>query len=865
MVLLLFLTTFLKAQDPQAFKYQAIVRDTLGNILSEQDVQFRIRIINSSNNDSVVYGETYNTQTSKQGLVQFEIGKGIVFWGAFKDIQWGNGVFFVKIEMKSGTKFIIIGYSQFLSVPYALYAQQAANAGPTGPSGEKGETGDKGENGLQGIQGEIGTTGPIGQAGLPGPTGPIGVTGPQGIMGDKGDTGPQGIPGIGLTNKGLWKSGNSYTNGDYVFAPSKDNPDQNSMWIFQGNGSFISNIAPSQDNVNWIEFKAPAGPTGIAGSTGPTGVKGDTGPAGSGSGQIPVYTQQQIDGMSFSNNQAVYNSSTNCLNIFFANGSSYYQICGGTCQPQPTTPNAGPDQISACSPATLAGNIPVKGTGLWTIVTGTGGTLTDASKPNTTFIGTLNTTYVLRWTISNGCNSLYDDVIIYLTTAPTQANAGPDQINVCAQYTNLAANTPSVGSGTWTILSGNGGSITNSKNPVSTFTGTSGVVYTLRWTISSSCGSNYDDVNISFNSNIPSANAGSNQLNACLPVTIAANTPSNGTGLWTVISGSGGSITDASSPSTTFTGTPGTSYTLRWTVTTSCGAATSDVILSIAVSPITANAGQDQYNVCSPVTLAANTVSSGTGTWTITAGSGGSFGNTHSPTSSFIGTVGITYILRWTISNNCSNNYDEVVIKIIDPPLAANAGPDQLNIDGNNAVLAGNMPVSGTGIWTIISGNGGSLTTPNNPTTVFSGLTGYTYTLRWTITSTCTTSYDDVIVSFGPSFPCGTSLYDSRDGQSYRTVLIGNQCWMRDNLNYGSFTYSFYGQTNNGIVEKFCYNEDPSYCSTLGGLYIWNELMNYTTIQGAQGICPSGWHVPSDQEYKIMEVYLGMPVSELDL
>ena len=60
-------------------------------------------------------------------------------------------------------------------------------------------------------------------------------------------------------------------------------------------------------------------------------------------------------------------------------------------------------------------------------------------------------------------------------------------------------------------------------------------------------------------------------------------------------------------------------------------------------------------------------------------------------------------------------------------------------------------------------------------------------------------------------------------------------------------------QSNNGIIEKYCYNNEPDSCTKYGGLYQWNEMMQYTTQQGAQGICPPGWHLPTDEEWKVLE------------
>lgn len=60
-------------------------------------------------------------------------------------------------------------------------------------------------------------------------------------------------------------------------------------------------------------------------------------------------------------------------------------------------------------------------------------------------------------------------------------------------------------------------------------------------------------------------------------------------------------------------------------------------------------------------------------------------------------------------------------------------------------------------------------------------------------------------------------------------------------------------QTNNGILEKYCLYDQPDCCTTYGGLYQWKEMMQYTNQQGIQGICPPGWHLPTDEECKALE------------
>jgi len=101
-----------------------------------------------------------------------------------------------------------------------------------------------------------------------------------------------------------------------------------------------------------------------------------------------------------------------------------------------------------------------------------------------------------------------------------------------------------------------------------------------------------------------------------------------------------------------------------------------------------------------------------------------------------------------------------------------------------------------------------------------------------------------------PLDPCPglPNITDQRNGKVYNTVLIGDQCWLRENLDIGTMVQGTQNQTNNGIIEKYCYNDDLANCNTYGGLYQWNEAMQYVTSQGTKGICPTGWHVPTLNE-----------------
>ena len=110
--------------------------------------------------------------------------------------------------------------------------------------------------------------------------------------------------------------------------------------------------------------------------------------------------------------------------------------------------------------------------------------------------------------------------------------------------------------------------------------------------------------------------------------------------------------------------------------------------------------------------------------------------------------------------------------------------------------------------------------------------------------------------SFVAQAPCG-QLVVNYGGKEYHTVLIGDQCWFKENLNIGTKINGSQNQTNNQTVEKYCYDDNEANCDEYGGLYQWDEMMQYVTTQGTQGICPDGWHIPTDDEWTTLVDFLG--------
>jgi len=111
-----------------------------------------------------------------------------------------------------------------------------------------------------------------------------------------------------------------------------------------------------------------------------------------------------------------------------------------------------------------------------------------------------------------------------------------------------------------------------------------------------------------------------------------------------------------------------------------------------------------------------------------------------------------------------------------------------------------------------------------------------------------------IFLSTASAWSCGSALLDTRDGKSYATVLIGSQCWMQQNLNIGTMIT---GTINQGVsttsIQKYCYANNEANCNTSGGLYQWDQVMGGSVTEGAMGICPTGWHVPTHNEFTLLE------------
>jgi hypothetical protein len=202
----------IKAQAPNGFNYQAVLRDADGEVKANESVILTIELLQGSAEGSPVFSEVHNTQTNAFGLVNLQVGS--VNTENFETIDWSSGDYYIRISVDE----LEMGTSPLLSVPFALYAASGGEPGPVGPQGPQGEPGP---------QGIAGPQGPIGPQGEPGVQGDVGPQGPQGDPGPQGEQGPPGQNGIlpdgaSAGNTPFWNgsswvdSGNLFHNGTNV-------------------------------------------------------------------------------------------------------------------------------------------------------------------------------------------------------------------------------------------------------------------------------------------------------------------------------------------------------------------------------------------------------------------------------------------------------------------------------------------------------------------------------------------------------------------------------------------------------------------------------------------------------------------------
>lgn len=192
----------------------------------------------------------------------------------------------------------------------------------------------------------------------------------------------------------------------------------------------------------------------------------------------------------------IFNLTTGCLNYYFGNG--WFEVCG-TCTPAPPQPSVISGNPAPCenTEGLVYSVVNVPGTTYtwqvpdsWSIQSGNG--------TSSIVVQAGSTGGIIEVIPFVNCNGPSRQLSATIQIAPFLVSAGADQLNVEGTSVTLNGNSPGPYTGTWSVISGSGGSFSNPNNPFAQFTGMPESSYVLRWTISDACGSIYDEVSISF-------------------------------------------------------------------------------------------------------------------------------------------------------------------------------------------------------------------------------------------------------------------------------------------------------------------------------------------------------------------------------
>jgi hypothetical protein len=411
---------------------------------------------------------------------------------------------------------------------------------------------------------------------------------------------------------------------------------------------------------------------------------------------------------------------------------------------------------------------PVGTTGFWTAVEG-GGTFDDATS-YTTIARNLGNFNKLRWTITDGTCSFYDE-IDFVSLLPTQANTQADKA-VCADYTQITANPPDVGqgeSGLWTKVIGS--SSVTIADPTAFQTDVTNLdagLNQFKWTISNTNCSTSDLINITNNQVF--ANAGNDQVICDSSATISANV-TTGTGYWTT-STPGVVITNSVSANTAVSSLIFGNNNFQWNVTYN-GCTDQDEVIVRSDLSRNVSAGVDT-NICvNYYNLAATNPGTGTGLWTLVGGAG-TFANETANQTTVSGISVGNNIFRWTVTVGSCSEFDEVIVA--NNSIYVTAGTDQTLCNQDTLVLDGTIPGSGiTGTWSV---NGGSGTFDNVSVynTTVRTLTKGTNTYVWTLTDgSCSNSAEvEVIVNTPDSAKVGADQFICADNTTINAVAVSN-------------------------------------------------------------------------------------------
>lgn len=406
----------------------------------------------------------------------------------------------------------------------------------------------------------------------------------------------------------------------------------------------------------------------------------------------------------------------------------------------PSLSNAGQDQVVCDTFATITGNAPAFGVGQWSIVSGPG-TITNPSAATTTVTGLGQGQFtVLYWTISNGpCTPKIDSVIIGREVEPNPANAGADS-SVCANQVTLTGNPPTVGQGTWSLITG-GGTITNPNSPSTGVTSLATGPNTFVWNISSgACTINSDTVIINRDALPTVSNAGANISTCDSSLTLNGNSPASGVGQWTLISGTG-NLANPVNPNSGFSGIQVGTSVLSWTISNGSCPASVDTLQVLRNAAPAMPTVSGNLNICiggSALLTASSSASNPSYIWWDAATGGNSLASTAVFNTGTLNSTTSYWVQVNDGATTCTSGRTMVTVNV-------NASP-QVSLGNDSTVCSGQQVCfdAGPGFSSYAWSNGGG----SSQTACFTG--AGTYMVTVTSGNNCT-GVDTVVVSTVPA------------------------------------------------------------------------------------------------------------------
>jgi gliding motility-associated-like protein len=351
--------------------------------------------------------------------------------------------------------------------------------------------------------------------------------------------------------------------------------------------------------------------------------------------------------------------------------------------------------------------------------------------------------YTLTVTNSNGCEAAASTIVAVTQQPVAEAGTGGDE---CDLNFVLGA-TPSVGTGTWTMTSGTGTANFSSPNsPTATVTVSDYGTKVFTWTEVNGTCSDADQVTVNFYQQ-PVAEAGNGGDECDLNFVLSA-TPSVGTGNWTMTSGTGtANFSNPNSPAATVAVSDYGTKVFTWTEVNGTCSDADQVTVNFYQQPVAeAGTGGDE---CDLNFVLGATPSFGTGTWTMTSGTGtANFSSPNSPAATVTVSDYGTKLFTWTEVNGTCSDADQVTVNFYQQPVAeAGTGGDECDL---NFVL-GAAPSVGTGTWTMTSGTGtANFSSPNSPAATVTVSDYGTKVFTWTEVNGSCSDADQVTVNFYP-------------------------------------------------------------------------------------------------------------------